>query len=66
MGKATRKKDITPLADEDPSMEENAQQGPTLRDVIQVITATMEAVETKIDTLGADLSNLRDDHYRLA
>ncbi|KAJ1108254.1 hypothetical protein NDU88_005634 [Pleurodeles waltl] len=41
------------------------QQGPILRDVIQAITATSEELETKIDTLGADLSLLRYDHRQL-
>ncbi|KAJ1104621.1 hypothetical protein NDU88_002031 [Pleurodeles waltl] len=40
--------------------------GPTLRDILQAITATREALETKIDTLATDLGLLRDDHRRLA
>ncbi|KAJ1129071.1 hypothetical protein NDU88_007442 [Pleurodeles waltl] len=62
MEKAARKKDTTRLADEEPSPEENALHSPTLGDVIRAITATREELETKIDTLGADLSLLRDDH----
>ncbi|KAJ1188007.1 hypothetical protein NDU88_004772 [Pleurodeles waltl] len=65
MGKVRRKKDTTLPADEELSTEESAQHGLTLRDVIQAIKATIEALETKIDTLGMDLSLLRDDHHRL-
>ncbi|KAJ1091829.1 hypothetical protein NDU88_004944 [Pleurodeles waltl] len=39
---------------------------PTLQDFLQVITTTREALETKIDTLRADLGILKDYHRRLA
>ncbi|KAJ1104954.1 hypothetical protein NDU88_002362 [Pleurodeles waltl] len=39
--------------------------GPTLEDILQVITASREALETTIDMLGADLGILKDDHRRM-
>ncbi|KAJ1140778.1 hypothetical protein NDU88_007116 [Pleurodeles waltl] len=41
-------------------------EGPTLQDILQSITSTREALETKIDTLGAKFGILQDDHRRLA
>ena len=40
--------------------------GPSLTDIMQAITASREALETKIDTLATDMGLLRDDHRRLA
>ncbi|KAJ1180459.1 hypothetical protein NDU88_005680 [Pleurodeles waltl] len=39
---------------------------PTLGDILQVITASCEALEMKIDTLGAEFGLLKDDHRPLA
>ena len=41
-------------------------EGPTLADIMQAITASREALETKIDTLATDMGILRDDHRRLS
>ncbi|KAJ1171368.1 hypothetical protein NDU88_003231 [Pleurodeles waltl] len=41
-------------------------EGPTRGDILQAIAATHEALETKIDTLGAEFGVLKDDHRRLA
>ncbi|KAJ1176140.1 hypothetical protein NDU88_001423 [Pleurodeles waltl] len=35
---------------------------PTLQDVLQAITASLVALEGKIDALATDLTVLRDDH----
>ncbi|KAJ1136690.1 hypothetical protein NDU88_003105 [Pleurodeles waltl] len=39
---------------------------PTLADILQAITATRNALETKIDTLVAEYGLLKDDHRCLA
>ena len=50
----------------DDSISRNStQEGPTLTDIMQAITATREALEAKMDTLATDMGILRDDHRRL-
>ena len=42
-----------------------APEGPTLTDILQVIIASREVLEIKIDTLAMDMGILRDHHRRL-
>ncbi|KAJ1189757.1 hypothetical protein NDU88_006499 [Pleurodeles waltl] len=39
---------------------------PTLGDILQAITASCEALEMKIETLGVEFGQLKDDHSHLA
>ncbi|KAJ1117915.1 hypothetical protein NDU88_006111 [Pleurodeles waltl] len=56
------------LADEQGRCADHAATGGglTQQDILQAITASQEALETKIDTLGAEFGLLKDDHCRLA
>ncbi|KAJ1144516.1 hypothetical protein NDU88_010814 [Pleurodeles waltl] len=45
---------------------ENMHPTPTLRDVMQAIAASREALEQKIDSMGIDLGLLHTDHECLA
>ena len=41
-------------------------EGPPLADILQAITSSREALETKIDTLATAMGLLQDDHHWLA
>ncbi|KAJ1084125.1 hypothetical protein NDU88_004278 [Pleurodeles waltl] len=78
MEKISRKKEQDaepmPLADKQRPCEKGldfgfhagSPEGPTLRDILQAIMDTHEALETKIDTLATDMRILQEDQRHLA
>ncbi|KAJ1173915.1 hypothetical protein NDU88_005739 [Pleurodeles waltl] len=52
----------TPVPEaEMPTPKLSSQMGQTLRDILQAITGTRKALETKINTLAADMGILRNE-----
>ncbi|KAJ1127300.1 hypothetical protein NDU88_005703 [Pleurodeles waltl] len=75
MGKASRKRETGEVQEMPLTGLETLEQrdipptlagGPTLGDILQAITASCEALETKIDSLGVEFGLLKDDHRWLA